>query len=219
MKNDEIWRNYFDVVILPPRNVRDHAIALSKKLEKHGGKFVLGNLRYIPHISLYHIPVRKNDFEEFREEVRKLSVSSKGGELKLSGIDMPLLMTSRPPWLKKLHRDVVKRTIKYFDWKYGAQDTWRMELFASNLKVRAKGYLENYGSPMIESLFNPHLTLTIFEDNAAPKDIPPLKFEPMSFHVDNITICELGPSHSCQRIIETHSLSSARRVHLTGSPR
>src|SRR5262245_59901987 len=55
------WPNYFDVVILPSAAVRDHSIALSRKLQKYGAKFVLGRRRYLPHISLYHIPVKPED--------------------------------------------------------------------------------------------------------------------------------------------------------------
>src|SRR5262249_33069078 len=143
----EVWKNYFDIVILPPPPVRDYAIELSTRLGKYGSKFVLGKRRYIPHISLYHIPVQPEHFESFRREVERIAASFNGGELKLSSIELPLLMTDKPKWLQKLHLDVVKKTSKYFDWGYGAEDSWSLDLLPANLKVRAKSYIRKFGTP------------------------------------------------------------------------
>jgi hypothetical protein len=206
MAETTLWANYFDVVILPPPPVRDHAIALSRKLQKYGARFVLGRRRYIPHISLYHIPVLPHDFEAFAATVERVAGTHRGGDLRLREIEMPIVMTDKPAWLKKLHLDVVHATSKYFDWKYGAEDLWSVDYLPSNLKVRAEGYLKKYGSPMIDAVFRPHITLTSFEDKSVAKDIPPLEFEPLVFHVDQVSICELGPSHSCQRIAGTYLL-------------
>lgn len=190
-----LWKNYYDVVILPPPPVRDYAIDLSRQLQRFGAKFVLGKQRFVPHVSLYHIPVRPEDFEDFSNEVSDVAAGCKGGELKLTGIEMPLLMTDKPAWLSQLHRDIVRRTLKFFDWDYGAEETWAAE------SPRAKTCLEKYGTPMIGRLFRPHITLTSFEDKAVAREIPPPGFKPLAFPVDDIWICELGPSHSCQRVI------------------
>jgi len=206
MVSRNIWKNYFDVVILPPPAVRDYAIELSSRLKKYG-RFVLGKRRYIPHISLYHIPVRPETFDAFRDEVENIAATFDGAELKLQKIELPLLMTEKPPWLVQLHREVVKRTNRYFDWDYGAGELWNTDRLPANLRVRAKGYLQKYGSPMIGAAFRPHITLTSFEDKSVVDEIPPLAFKPLSFHVESIQICELGPHHSCQRIITR----SARR--------
>src|ERR671922_9628 len=110
MKQADIWRNYFDVVILPPPAVRDHAIALSKELERYGGKFVLGKRRFIPHISLYHIPIRPENFAAFSRTVQEIASRHHGGDLQLRSVGMPLLMTGKPKWLKQLHLNIVKQT-------------------------------------------------------------------------------------------------------------
>jgi hypothetical protein len=196
-----VWKNYFDVVILPPPPIRDYAIQLSKRLRKYGGKFVLGKRRYIPHLSLYHIPVTPRNFPLFSAEVERIVGTFRGAELPLQKIELPLLITERPPWLRKLHLDVVKHTNRFFDWDYGAQESLRAIRFAGKRRVQAERHLERYGSPLIGSLFRPHITLTSFEDKSVIDDIPPLTFVPASFRVDAIHICELGPSHSCQRIV------------------
>jgi hypothetical protein len=78
-KNVDVWTNYFDIVILPPPPVRDYAIDLSARLKKYGGRFVLGKRRYIPHVSLYHIPVRPENFPAFCEEVETITERFNGG--------------------------------------------------------------------------------------------------------------------------------------------
>jgi len=55
---------------------------------------------------------------------------------------------------------------------------------------------------MVGVNFEPHITLTVFKDQSCISELPPLKFESRSFDADKISICELGPSHSCQRIVE-----------------
>jgi hypothetical protein len=196
-----VWKNYFDVVILPPPDVRDYSIDLSARLQNYGGKFVLCKHRYIPHISLYHIPVRPEKFEAFSREIQKISGAFAGGELNLRSIELPLLMTDKPKWITRLYLDVINKTKKYFDWSYGAEDTWKMGLLPANLRSRAQGYLKTFGTPLMGAAFRPHITLTGFEDISVVRKIPPMTFKPMSFDVDAIHICELGPFHSCQRIV------------------
>jgi len=53
-----LWPGYYDVVILPPAPVRDHALELSEKALPDGRMWRLGKRAFLPHISLYHIPVR-----------------------------------------------------------------------------------------------------------------------------------------------------------------
>jgi len=175
--------------------VRDYAIALSRQLRNYGSKFVLGNREYIPHISLYHIAVRQENFAAFREEAGRIWARLGGGRLKLRGIELPLLMTEKPKWLERLHDEVVERTVKFFDWDSGAKDSWRAD------GVRQRRYVEKYGSPYVRGGFKPHITLTSFEDKSVVKEIPALEFKPMSFEVNHLYICELGPSHSCRRIV------------------
>jgi hypothetical protein len=198
-KTNAIWKNYFDVVILPPPDVRDYSIDLSARLQNYG-KFVLGKRRYIPHISLYHIPVRPEKFEAFSKEIEKISAAFAGGELKLRSIESSLLMTDKPKWITRLYLDVINKTKKYFDWRYGAEDMWNVGLLPANLRSRAQGYLKTFGTPLMGAAFRPHITLTRLEDLNVRK-IPPMTFKPMSFDVEAIHICELGPFHSCQRIV------------------
>jgi len=201
-----LWQNYFDIVILPPPALQDHAIALSKQLKPYGAKFVLGKQRFLPHISLYHIPVRPEHFAEFSKAVREIASRHAGGRLRLTSVDMPVLMTDKPAWLNRLHLQLVDRTCAFLDREYGVEKTWNTAYLPKELAGPARRYLKEYGSPLINEVFRPHITLTSFKRKNANRKIPSLDLDPLSFTVDAVTICELGPSHSCQRIIATFAL-------------
>src|ERR1044072_8642591 len=107
------WPGYYDVVILPQGEVRDFALQVSRRLYRFGGRWRLGKRTFLPHISLYHIPVEKKDFESFVGELQKVVDSTEWGTLEITGFDMPVLVTTRPPWIKKLHRRIVERTVQF----------------------------------------------------------------------------------------------------------
>jgi hypothetical protein len=201
-----LWSNYFDIVILPPPAVQDLAIALSKSLQPYGGKFVLGKTRFLPHISLYHIPVRPERFAAFSNAVGQVSSRHAGGELQLLSMDMPALMTSKPDWLSLLHLQMVEHTKAYRDRDSGVEGTWHTDYLPPELAGPARRYLEEFGSPLIHEVFRPHITLTSFVDKSVTGSIPAATFEHLSFEVNSVAICELGPSHSCQRIVATYPL-------------
>jgi hypothetical protein len=164
-----------------------------------GAKWSLGRAAFIPHISLYHIPVRDNQWRSFMEELRRIAEDAPTGELKTTGFDMPVLTLSKPKWLDDLHRRIVLGTVPYFDRECGAERTWRLNFFSGRRRELAERYLDRYGTPMFGMNFRPHITLSSFEDGA-PEFNP--EVEVLTFTPDRLTVCELGQSHSCQRVIE-----------------
>jgi len=204
--NASLWPNYFDIVILPPPAVRDHSIGASKQLAPYGGKFVLGRRRFIPHISLYHIPVRPERFAAFSNTVQDVSSKHTGGTLRLTSCEIPALMTDKPDWLFQLHLQMVKHTSPFLDRAYNVDQTWDTDYLPAELAGPARRYLKEFGSPLIDVVFRPHITLTSFENKNIAQSIPPLSFERLSFEVNTVSICEQGPSHSCQRIVATYPL-------------
>jgi 2'-5' RNA ligase len=194
------WLGYYDVVILPPPPLRDYAIQLSRELRRSGGRWSLGKRSFLPHISLYHIPVAPPELGAFKRDVAHLAESAEWGALETTGFDMPLLMLDKPAWLSDLHRKLVRRTVRYFDWNYGAENTWDLHWFSGKRLEVARRYLQEYGSPMIGANFRPHITLTSFKGAGEPEKIQ-FDIKKMRFRAAGLHICELGESHSCQRIV------------------
>jgi len=194
------WPGYYDVVILPPPPVRDYAIELSRRLRRRGGRWTLGTRAFLPHISLYHIPVARENLDAFVEQLQRVAQTAAWGRLTTIGFDMPLLMLDKPAWLDALCRKVIARTAQFFDWDYGAEKKWSLRWFAGRRLQMAERYLQRYGTPMYGMNFRPHITLTVFDDPNAARDVK-LPLRRMSFAVDRIHVCELGESHTCQRIV------------------
>ena len=98
-----IWKNYFDIVILPPKEISDYARTLSKRLARYGTKWKLGTKSFIPHISLYHVAVRPKNFGEFVSEIQKTIKNFSPGHLKTTTIEPNLLMFDKPAWIRKFY--------------------------------------------------------------------------------------------------------------------
>lgn len=203
-----IWKNYYDIVILPNAQIREYAIGLSKRLKKFNGKWMLGKTHFLPHISLYHIPVAQKNFGKFIAEIENAVIGQKIGTLSTTFITGRILHFNKPDWLHALYIKIIKRTYKYLDKKYHVESAWPIKNFPKNWHASMGKYLKKYGSPMVGIHFRPHITLS----SSAVKEpfdrkFPGLPFRKFSFKPDNITICELGPSHSCQRIVRRIKLN------------
>lgn len=201
----KIYKNYFDIVILPPEKIRSYSIGLSKQLYKQGSMLVLGKKNFLPHISLYHIPVKNKNFETFITELEKTAKGSNVRKLKINDLMLwkphysVLLMTDRPKWLKELYLKIIKNTSKYFDWDYGVEEIWHTDKLP---KIMQKN-IKKYGTPMVGKYFIPHITLGVFQNE---KDMirgyNKLKLKKYNFKPKSIYVCELGENHSCQKIIK-----------------
>lgn len=205
MKNPKIWENYYDVVILPSKEVSDYAIKLSSQLHKYGTLWVLGKKSFIPHISLYQIPVKPKDFNDFVNELETIAKGFRAGKLRVEKLKLwkphrsVCMYTDKPEWIKKLYLKIIKKTLKYFAWNYGLEETWNV---AKQSKLLTKNF-KKYGTPMFGRYFMPHITLGVFRDD---KDIikafSELRLKKYTFEVKSIFVCELGENHSCQRIVK-----------------
>lgn len=195
----QIWKNYFDIVILPPKEVTECAIELSKQLSRHGTKWTLGRRAFIPHISLYHIPVEPKNFDAFVAEVSKTIKNFPQGYLKSTMIDSNLFMFDKPIWIQKLYLKIIKNTLKYCNWKYGISEKWHINNLPKRMQKVGISFIKKYGTPMIGTNFKPHITLASFKDNPLKLKIKKAKI--FKFKPSHVYICELGPSHSCQRVV------------------
>lgn len=201
----KIWENYFDIVILPPKDVSDYAIKLSRGLAQYGTKWTLGKKSFIPHISLYHIAVKQKKFDAFVCEIRNVIKNTQPGYLKTMVIEPHSLIFDKPTWIQKLYLKVIKGTLKYYDWDYGTDGYWLLDHFPKRMQKVGARFIKKYGTPLVGPNFRPHVTLTSFAGNE-PK-LKPKEARKFTFKPSHIYICELGPSHSCQRIVQKISFA------------
>lgn len=196
----KIWKNYFDIVILPPKDVSDYARKLSKNLSNYGTNWVLGKNSFIPHISLYHIPVKPKNFKPFVAEICRTIENFTPGYLRTTIVEPNFIMFDKPFWLNKLYLNIIKNTLKYFDREYHIEKYWHLDTFPRQMRKTGARFLKKYGTPMAGFNFKPHVTLATFKDSSPNLPIKKAKF--FKFKPKYLFICELGPSHTCQRIVK-----------------
>ena len=95
-RRKKIWKNYFDIVIIPPEEISRYSIGLSKKLRKHGTKWTLGKNSFIPHISLYHIAVKPTKLRAFVAEIQRTIETFSPGYLHTTVVEPNLLIFHKP---------------------------------------------------------------------------------------------------------------------------
>jgi len=196
--NKAAYTHYFDLVIVPPALEKNYAIKLSREIGGGGkGEFVLGRSQYIPHISLYHIPVNHRKIREIFSVLKRIVLGSKLGLLTLKRIKIPKegsiwIEVSKPQWLEHLHQRIVRETSEFRDTKFDVLEAWGEHYNSQQRKLIVK-----YGSPYIGRFFQPHITLTVMrEKNPMEKGI---KFKQMRFKASSVSVYRIGPHHSCQK--------------------
>ncbi len=201
----KIHKNFFDIVILPDKTVRDYSIGLSQQLKKYGSILTLGKKRFLPHVSLFHFPVTPKKFDDFIKNLENTVKDSKCGRLKLEGIKVFkshssfLLATDKPQWLETLYLKIIKNSLEYFDFNYGTDKLWGID----GLPKIMQNNIKKYGTPLVGKWFIPHITLGVFKDKKdAVNAFSRLKVKKHSFEVKNIYVCQLGKHFSCQKIIK-----------------
>lgn len=211
----KIYHNYYDVEIIPPREFQEYVIRLSQTLYRYGAPWKLGRRSSIPHITLFHVPVRKRDMSEF---LRVAQTIAHGCTERTIACQLPTfgmadgkawvtLPTSKPQWLKKLHATVVEQTVGFFNYqnpkiKERIQKTWNLSRFTGTERRERQRLLHAYGSVMVDQFWYPHVTLGVFRNAGQAKaGYAHLPKQRSSFRMNRIAVYELGENHSCQRKI------------------
>ena len=212
--DDKIWTDFFDVVILPPPEIRDYAIELSAKLHEHGTPWKLGLEERLPHLSLFHFSVHPKDLSFSHRPVRLLTRKMCGGDLQLTSISSPrhgatFLNTDCPSWLTNAARETSqilrKEGVAIEDPRF--IERWRQ----MELTSRMEANIHNYGSPFMNQDFIPHFTLGVLKDKARAQDIAAsLSFRGTSWTVDRLYIVQVGDGWTAWDILAGFPTASAR---------
>ena len=200
----EILPDFYDVLILPPEPIQRQAIALSAQLHRHGSKWKLGVQQFMPHLSLYHLPVHPENFKEFRGALDDAVRGFRDGDLRLTGISVRrihravFLETNKPPWLVELYHRVIGETISYYD------ENRRKEIKGlwGEMTPGMHRSFEQYGTPMTGLNFIPHFTLGAFDhEEDLDAGVHELEVKPATFRVDRLHVGLVGTGFTCQGVI------------------
>ena len=199
-----------DVVILPSAGIAREAIAASRLLARRfGSPLLLGQVGALPHISLYHIAVSKENVSDFRQRVGEIAARTQAGELQVIGIHLYrefgsiAIAMSKPRWLQRLYLRIIHETNELRDLRFDNDRAWRYE----RLSPGQRAWTDRYGTPLVGRFFTPHITIGVIPDRdqlqAASALISPTR---RSFKVSELAICEQGPHHTCSAVRERLAL-------------
>ncbi|HBB76445.1 MAG: hypothetical protein A2186_04405 [Candidatus Levybacteria bacterium RIFOXYA1_FULL_41_10] len=198
-----------NIAILPPKDVRDKAVDLSRKLAQQiSTEFALEDGKFYPHITIYQATYPKKNFEKIlrrvsdfakhlsKFEVKQEKVRANNGFVSWDSQKDPYLFDLQKriiAWANPLREDLIPPFLKNLDW---------------GLK-KDKDDVRNFGSMFIGPRYRPHITITRAktpEDSLIAEEM--LENTPeLNFLANKIIIGNVGDHGTVNEILEEFNLS------------
>ncbi len=204
-----IYKNYYDVVILPPKEVWDYTVELGKKIRNLADTyFVIDGKEYLPHITLYHIAVADKAFNNFLIKLESIVKGHKIGDVQLNRLNSSshndiYIDVIKVPWLKELEKAVIDGTRELYDEEfdvvsyYNSQPGFTTPNHESFKKYKSFSYGETY---------KPHITLSVLKPGQGIDITEHLSLERFNFKPENIAVCRLRDFWQCREIVKQFKL-------------
>ncbi len=195
-----------NVAFRPPKEIREKAISLSRKISKsYKTFFILDDNKFFPHITIYSVDYPMVNYENVLKEVEKISLKSSKIIFKLKEIDHFYgyigIVSQLTPEIKKLHKNIIKQL------NYLREGHIRDKYLQGNYSAKQKKNIKQYGSPEVINLYNPHLTITRLKNSQQTKEaIKNIKWEDRKFIIDKIAIYLSSGHGTCIKLIKEFNL-------------
>jgi 2'-5' RNA ligase len=194
-----------NVVLLPSKSLADKAIEISETLRSDEALFTLKDGSFYPHISLYMLELRVDDYEKVREVLRGISATQSLQELtairygqKMGFLDAEYAVT---PALRDL-QDLIVDALNPIRNGMREKDKVRMEQ-AVGIK---REYFEKYGYPNVKELFRPHVTLTRFNNEKLFDTTKQPDVSVFNGNFERLGFFESGDNGTCVRLLSSYIL-------------
>ena len=202
-----------DIVILPPRGLREKIGARARKAAAGiKCKYLIDNRKLIPHVSLFHIRTDRAGYIKIQKKLLEISQEAKPFHMRAVGFESPegsgyfWIRYHNSKSFKALHKKVLSEL----------HPLRRGRIISRSLikpSASQSRYWKKYGSPYILKLLTPHITIGRLKD---PDLILQRKiagrFGQLSsdFKNSELALCEVN--HDCQvnKILKTFKLKNSR---------
>ncbi len=186
----------YDIALLPEPALAAKAIRSSQELAPMGTEFTLGQEQYVPHVSLYMLPIKSSDLPAVCDKLAALAAQTPQIALEAKdyfqnngyiGMDYP-----RTAQIDELQQAVLQAANPHRD---GLRQ--ESEAYLQTATGQTQKNLEAFGYESVGELFIPHLTFTRFSNHL------PIPLEDMgaatafSGTFISLAIYELGPEGTC----------------------
>ncbi|MBP9728061.1 MAG: hypothetical protein KBD27_01655 [Candidatus Moranbacteria bacterium] len=191
----------YDIVIIPPPDIREQTVALSRALVPLGTFFVVDDVTIHPHISLYHVPLTESNVTPVIEALGKIVQSTTPFLLRQDtyypdqGVWVGLRYMADKPVLD-LHTTIIDAIKAY----RVIEDDARYKARWAELDPKERTNLAECGWAHAYTHYSPHITFTKLKEPRA-NILDHLPQQEFSFFVDHIGLYELGDHGTATRLI------------------
>lgn len=189
-----------DVIVLPPRNVQNRTVEISKNLFKETGNdaILLDKEKCIPHVTLVMMCVDEDDLPKIKKIVEGVALQTKPLNLKFIKIEsgptpdggrVSGLKIERTPEILGLHEELVRKTNPY-----RKKEAKIESLYQYPKPTQATvTWINKFGEHSSFEKYNPHLTIGF--GTLKNIEMPP------DFTANKIAICQLGNYCTCRKML------------------
>lgn len=191
----------YDIVIIPPQEITDQAVALSQALAPLGTFFVLDGVSRHPHLSLYRVPFHESDLPTVISAIEDIAHSTapflltQGTYYPDQGVWVGVRYVADKA-LFDMHTVVINAVKQY---RVIEDDARYSDRWAEMSKEQRKNILE-CGWADAYTRYSPHISFTKLKKPRADvlAHLPQKEF---SFIADHIGLYELGSHETGDRLI------------------
>lgn len=192
-----------NVILLPPKEISQKAIRLSKEITKEFKAFFVLNNNCVPHISLYHAAYPARNLSKIKD-----AITSIVNNISAFPVELTTVFWQKKGWLDfqatkseslvNLHDLVVKNLNYLREGRIMDSDKKNFDSYPAEEQKSLKlyGYLHS------KKLFRPHLTITKLKKDNADQAADKIKGENLSFTANTIALSKLGDYGTCINILE-----------------
>lgn len=193
-----------NVVIYPPKEVREYAIGLSESLKQCGG-FVLDDVSFFPHITLYLAEYPHGAIDEIRKVLPDVVSSLKTVllEPKDYSIESGYIAVGyeKTKEIETMQINIISACNHFRKGSLRLRDIEKMESY----DLAQRKNIDVYGFRSVGESYHPHLTLTKSK-GTIPASLPPYDRDKLKFTSGTIALMRVGEFGTGRELIEEYSI-------------
>lgn len=203
-----------NTMLVPPKDIVEQAIKLSRDFsQKVPTNFVLDNIHFFPHITLYSPEYPKRNLKTIVETVDRLAHTHTKIHVAINGIhaggDGSIyveLELHRSPEIQRLHQDIVQALNELREGRINPK--YLSPEYLAEKSPQQRKNIQKYGKAGVMDLYMPHLTITALKDvTLARKIASKATWDTPSFTIDTMGINTMGEHGTCTTLIKQFPLS------------
>jgi 2'-5' RNA ligase len=207
MENEFVKIN---IAFRPPIEIAEKVAQLSLKIsQKEGAFFVLDNLNFHPHMTIYFLEYPAYNSEKILEKLENLAKNFSSIKFVASGMKVSRgyigMATEYSQALRNIHEAIVRETNPF-------RENHLREEYAivdiEEILQEKKRNIQQYGHPDVLDLYKPHITITRLRDEQAAERIAKnIEWPVEDFMVDTIGVFKTGENGTCIELIKEFTLN------------